>query len=146
MDPPRVITNIEKKREMNRNRAPMADAMLTVRRYKEKVDRDILGADDIWERLDGPYLRDGDDPLRGCSSRAFDRARKGKEFIGLSKNFGTSKAAQIIRPDARRRNGPLIRRTDAPADFERAVYNSLRRRDSQFCPGMDDWMSSDMTQ
>ena len=41
-------------------------------------------------------------------------------------------------------NGPLIRRSDAPADFDRALYNSVRRRDIQLAPCVEDRVSSDM--
>ena len=116
--------------------------MKAVRMYREAVGRDLMQAEDIWERLDDPYRSDGDDPIRGCSKRAVDCARKGKEFVEIAKEFGTSKAAQIIRSDTRRKGGTLIRRNDAPADFDRAVYNSIRRRSSQCAPCTGEWMTA----
>ena len=50
-----------------------------------------------------------------------------KEFIELSKKYGTSKAAQVVRSDSRRIGGPVICAADPAADFERAV--SLYARD-----------------
>ena len=142
-DPPRAIANIEKKRRARkRNRSPMAGAMKAVRMYREAVDRDLMQAEAIWDRLDDPYRSDGDDPIRGCSKRAVDCARKGKEFIEIAKVFGTSKAAQILRSDTRRKGGTRIQRNDAPAEFDRAVYNSTRLRSTQCATCTGEWSTA----
>ena len=126
---PRIITNIEKKRRTRgkRNRAPMADAMTAVRDYRNALGRDLMQADASWERIDDPYRSDMEDPLRGRSARAVECARKGKEFIAIAKKFGTSKAAQILRSDARRVGGALIRRNEAAEEFDRAISEAVRR-------------------
>ena len=62
----------------------MADAMKTVRDYRSAMDRDLAQAEAIWERIDDPYRSDMEDPLRGCTERAVECARKGKEFIEIA--------------------------------------------------------------
>ena len=105
-----------------------SDAAKTVTLYRANYHRDIEQAEEIWNRLDDPSLSGQEGPLRGRTEKAIWCAKKGKGSIGLSKKYGISKAAQVMRSDSRRVGGPIICATDPEADFENAVSNFGSRR------------------
>ena len=111
-----------------RCRVSYADAVKTVTCYRANCQRDLEEAEEIWRRLEDPSIGGEGDPLHGFTEKAIWYAKKGKEFIELSKKYGTSKAAQVLRSDARRLGGPVICTTDPEAAFDDAVSNFCRRR------------------
>ena len=95
-------------RKRRRRMVSYSDAAKTVTCYRANYQRDLEQAEEIWSRLEDPSLGEGDGPLHGCTEKAIWYDKKGKEFTELSRKYESSKAAQVLRSDARRLGGPIM--------------------------------------